>query len=393
MLAGVMDPELHASIVDLGMVDDVAVEPDGNVVVNIALTTLGCPLRAEIKKEVQSKVRGLPGVADVAVHYVEMTQEQRTAAMQAGALERARERADHRDRGDDPGPRDRERQGWRRQELGHGEPRGRARGARADASASSTRTSGASASRACSASTAGSPARTARSSPTAPGPAGPRRPTAPTAMGDRGRVDGLPRRRRVHRARCGAASSSRRRSSSSSPTCAGASSTTCSSTCRPGTGDVQMGLARLLPQTEMLVVTTPALAAQRGRDARRRHGPPLVPQGRRRRREHERVRRARRPALRACSARGGGAALAAEIGAPLVASIPLEPALSEAPTTGRPSRGPTRTARPRAAFHELAARIVERAAAAGGDGRLHRAHLRAGDREPRRARRGRAAQS
>ena len=31
----------------------------------------------------------------------------------------------------------------------------------------------------------------------------------------------------------------------------------------PGTGDVQMGLARLLPQTEMLVVTTPALAAQK----------------------------------------------------------------------------------------------------------------------------------
>ena len=31
----------------------------------------------------------------------------------------------------------------------------------------------------------------------------------------------------------------------------------------PGTGDVQMGLARMLPQAEMLVVTTPALAAQR----------------------------------------------------------------------------------------------------------------------------------
>ena len=42
----------------------------------------------------------------------------------------------------------------------------------------------------------------------------------------------------------------------------------------PGTGDVQMGLARLLPQTEMLVVTTPALAAAEGRDACRRHGAP-----------------------------------------------------------------------------------------------------------------------
>ena len=33
MLAGVIDPELHASIVDLGMVDDVRVGPDGGVMV------------------------------------------------------------------------------------------------------------------------------------------------------------------------------------------------------------------------------------------------------------------------------------------------------------------------------------------------------------------------
>ena len=84
MLAGVMDPELHASIVGPrhGRRRRRST-PNGDVVVNIALTTLGCPLRAEIKKEVQSKVRGLPGVAEVDVHYVEMTQEQRTAAMQA----------------------------------------------------------------------------------------------------------------------------------------------------------------------------------------------------------------------------------------------------------------------------------------------------------------------
>src|SRR5207244_5893980 len=31
----------------------------------------------------------------------------------------------------------------------------------------------------------------------------------------------------------------------------------------PGTGDIQMGLARMLPQAEMLVVTTPAQAAQK----------------------------------------------------------------------------------------------------------------------------------
>jgi ATP-binding protein involved in chromosome partitioning len=65
MLAGVIDPELHVSIVELGMVDDVQVEPDGHVTVKVALTTAGCPLRHQIKTEVQSKVLGLPGVADV----------------------------------------------------------------------------------------------------------------------------------------------------------------------------------------------------------------------------------------------------------------------------------------------------------------------------------------
>jgi ATP-binding protein involved in chromosome partitioning len=82
VLRGVIDPELHASIVDLGMVDDVTIDPDGAVTVQIALTTLGCPLRGQIKKDVESKVRGLPGVSAVAVRYGEMTPEQKTAAMQ-----------------------------------------------------------------------------------------------------------------------------------------------------------------------------------------------------------------------------------------------------------------------------------------------------------------------
>ena len=82
MLRGVIDPELHADIVELGMVDDIKVEPDGSVTVRVALTTAGCPLRTQIKQDVESKVRGLPGVTAVAVEYGEMTAEQKTAAMQ-----------------------------------------------------------------------------------------------------------------------------------------------------------------------------------------------------------------------------------------------------------------------------------------------------------------------
>ena len=92
MLGGVLDPELKASIVDLGMVHDVTVEADGGVTVHIALTTLGCPLQAEIRREIQSKLDGLPGVTEVKVRWVEMTQEQKSAAMQRARLN-ARENA------------------------------------------------------------------------------------------------------------------------------------------------------------------------------------------------------------------------------------------------------------------------------------------------------------
>src|SRR5262245_62160702 len=82
MLAGVIDPELRTSIVDLGMVGDVRVTPDGRVTVPVALTTAGCPLRHQIATDVESKVLGLRGVTGVEVEYGEMTQEQKSAAMQ-----------------------------------------------------------------------------------------------------------------------------------------------------------------------------------------------------------------------------------------------------------------------------------------------------------------------
>jgi ATP-binding protein involved in chromosome partitioning len=86
VLAGVLDPELRASIVDLGMVHDIAVEPNGDVVVSVALTTAACPLRGQIGNDVRSKVAGLAGVGEVRVEYDEMTQEERSALMQKARL-------------------------------------------------------------------------------------------------------------------------------------------------------------------------------------------------------------------------------------------------------------------------------------------------------------------
>jgi ATP-binding protein involved in chromosome partitioning len=92
MLEGVIDPELHVNVVEAGMVRGVEVSDEGDVVVEIALTIAGCPLRTQIRQDVESKVRGLPGVASVAVKMGEMTPDERSALMQR-ARRKAQERA------------------------------------------------------------------------------------------------------------------------------------------------------------------------------------------------------------------------------------------------------------------------------------------------------------
>jgi ATP-binding protein involved in chromosome partitioning len=91
ILAGVLDPELRSSIVDLGMVHDVKVDPEGSVTVKVALTTAACPLRGQIGNDVSSKVAGLPGVRDVTVEYDEMTQEERSNLMQRARWQAAQQ--------------------------------------------------------------------------------------------------------------------------------------------------------------------------------------------------------------------------------------------------------------------------------------------------------------
>ena len=60
-LRPVQDPELHRSIVDLGMVRDVDPAPDGTVSVLVALTVAGCPLRNEIQHRVNSALLAVDG--------------------------------------------------------------------------------------------------------------------------------------------------------------------------------------------------------------------------------------------------------------------------------------------------------------------------------------------
>ncbi|CAN5223796.1 P-loop NTPase [soil metagenome] len=80
-LRPVEDPELHRSIVDLGMVRNVVI--DGGVVrLQIALTVAGCPLRAEINSRVSGALLALDGAVDVDLDFTVMTDVERLALRQ-----------------------------------------------------------------------------------------------------------------------------------------------------------------------------------------------------------------------------------------------------------------------------------------------------------------------
>ena len=81
LLRAVIGRELGADSVTVGMVPGVSVAADGVVTVGIKLTIGGCPLRAQIKKDVESRVAVHPGVRDVRIEWGEMSSEERTDVM------------------------------------------------------------------------------------------------------------------------------------------------------------------------------------------------------------------------------------------------------------------------------------------------------------------------
>jgi ATP-binding protein involved in chromosome partitioning len=78
-LAGVNDPEIHRPITDLGMVKNIEISPDGTVRVDVYLTVAGCPLRETITRDVTAAVSALEGVSRVRVELDVMSEEQRKA--------------------------------------------------------------------------------------------------------------------------------------------------------------------------------------------------------------------------------------------------------------------------------------------------------------------------
>lgn len=87
-LRHVIDPELGVNIVDLGLVYDVGISPDGVVHVEYTLTTMGCPIGPLIEQQMESFLAGVPGISAVEAEMVlrppwtpEMMSEEAKAAL------------------------------------------------------------------------------------------------------------------------------------------------------------------------------------------------------------------------------------------------------------------------------------------------------------------------
>jgi ATP-binding protein involved in chromosome partitioning len=76
-LAGVQDPEIRRPITELGMVRDVTIDDNGAATIGILLTVVGCPLKDKLTSDITAAVGAVAGVRSVAVDFGVMSTEQR----------------------------------------------------------------------------------------------------------------------------------------------------------------------------------------------------------------------------------------------------------------------------------------------------------------------------
>jgi ATP-binding protein involved in chromosome partitioning len=81
-LRSVIDPELHRSIVELDMVRSIVISPNGVVDVTVSLTTPGCPIKGHFQSAVAQSVSALDGVTHVNVHFDVLDDAQKAALQQ-----------------------------------------------------------------------------------------------------------------------------------------------------------------------------------------------------------------------------------------------------------------------------------------------------------------------
>ncbi len=350
VLRGVIDPELGTDIVDLGMARAVAIDADGRVDVTIALTTSGCPLRAQIQRDIRARVGGLPGVSSVHLSWDELTAEEKATAMSRARFNLSRNAPDT--------------------EIPAATKVLMVASGKGGVGKSSVTVNLAA-------------AMAARDMTIGIMDADIWGFSVPRMLGVEGRLGGSPEVGKIapieipigdgivkvvsmgflvdneEAALMWRGLILNRAVQHFCEDVAWGPMDYLLIDMPPGTGDVQMGLAKMLPQSEMVVVTTPALAAQKvavrvanmGRANYLRivgvienMSAYVAPDGSR----HE------------LFGAGGGDALAEQVGAPLLGSIPLDGAVAAAGDTGRPialSEGPAADA-----YRDIVERIVTEAA-------------------------------
>ncbi len=328
-LGSVIDPELGDDIVTLGMVPGVTIGDDGVVTVGIKLTIGGCPLRADIKREVEERIGLHPGVTDVKIDWGEMNAEERSEVM-SKARWSARDRAP-----DTEIPVD-----CRVVAIGSG---------KGGVGKSSVTVNLAT-------------ALAARGHTVGVLDADIWGFSVPRLLGiaermEAERIDGsekpkiIPNTRSVGAGELKVVSTGFLVEESTALMWRGLMLTKAVEQfladvawgdldyllidLPPGTGDVQMGLARLLPRTSMVIVTTPAIAAQkvaqRAADMAQRSFLPVVGVI-----ENMSEFVCDHGESYALFGSGGGEALAADIDVPLLGSVPLEPAVAAGNDAGTP---------------------------------------------------------
>jgi ATP-binding protein involved in chromosome partitioning len=81
-LRGVIDPELRNNIVELGMVRSIELGEAGHVSVMVSLTTPGCPIRSHFQQAVAQQVGALEGVTSVKVDFDVLSQDEKSGLQQ-----------------------------------------------------------------------------------------------------------------------------------------------------------------------------------------------------------------------------------------------------------------------------------------------------------------------
>ena len=83
-LSKVKDPELDRNLVELGMVKDLVISPDGDVSFTLALTIPSCPMKNQMERDARAAISAIPGVNSVMITFGAMSDEERRKIFASG---------------------------------------------------------------------------------------------------------------------------------------------------------------------------------------------------------------------------------------------------------------------------------------------------------------------